>query len=217
MEMTTVLGLGVASDRLRLVAVRRRRVAWARAVDRVPGQSIREAVDAIIASAPIRRVARPRVNVAIGLAASQLRYVEGLPPVTETRDISEIVTQGSSRFLFQRGGPVIITGVRIAKPGAAWVGAVDELLTREVIEACSANGIGVALVLPTLVALSRGAAGNHVVWRDGGMIAEMTFAEHGVEDTRRRRARGTEEDLSRLTPVPELATVGDAACTYADA
>jgi hypothetical protein len=157
------------------------------------------------------------VNVAIGLAASQLRYVEGLPPVTESRVITEIVTRGSSRFLFQRGGPVIITGVRIAKPGAAWVGAVDESLTREVIEACRANGIGVTLVLPTLVALWRGAAGNHLVWRDGGVVAEMTFAAHGVEHARWRTARGNEEDLSRLTPGSELATLGDAAWTYADA
>ena len=217
MAVTTVYGLGVASDRVRIVAVARRKVVWAREVERVAGQSIQQAVIALISSAPLRRLPKPRVNVAIGPAASQLRYVEGLPPITDARVIGEIVQRGVARFLFQRGGPTVITGVRVTKPGAAWVGTVDETLAREVVGACGAAGIIVNLVLPAVAAVWRGAAGNHVVWRDGDIVAELRLTEQGLEHSRRRSVRGSGEEPLRPVPVAELASLGDAAWAYADA
>src|SRR5881296_3715873 len=87
-RMTTRIGLALARDAVRAVAVRRRRILWAAEAPLEPGAALDAAIRSLLAAAPVPRFPRPVLSAAIGPQASQVRLVAGLPDIQDSETLA---------------------------------------------------------------------------------------------------------------------------------
>ena len=207
----------MASERVCAVAVRDERILWAIEAERHPDEPLGAAIATLLTQAPLRRWPRPRVVVAIGPSEAQTKRLAGLPPLSDTRALAQLVREGVGRFFLKNRVPLVTSGVRLVEPGRVWAAAFEQLAVGEVESACRAARLAVRAVVPTAVVLGRALAGERATWRDGALSLELTFSSGTLIAVRRSAAvRETSADATP-TPVPALATLGARAMSFADA
>jgi hypothetical protein len=217
--MRHFVGIAIGAERIRAVVVRGGRVAAATEAGLDPGEPLSGAVAEILAGAPLPRVPRPRVVVAIGPALSQTRRLAGLPPLDDARAVAQLVREGAGRFFLRNGHPLVTTGVRIDAPGAAWCAALDDETVRQAAAGVRAAGLRADVFVPAVAALAHAVGDGHVGWRDGDAVAEVELAGGAVTSVRRVPAAAaphddTAEPLEVATP---LRVLGAEAWRFADA
>lgn len=185
---------------------------------------------------PIPGWLRPRVVVAIGPSAVQLKRLTGLPPLDEVAALELVVREGAGRFFLKNGVPLVTTAVQLVEPGTAWAAAFDAPVVDEMERACKAADLRLEAVVPAAIALvhavSLAAGRERLVWTDGAIRTELTFSGGHVESLRRLPSMGTREhsadfatngnasateDLGQPLPVEPLTKLGDRALAFADA
>jgi hypothetical protein len=185
---------------------------------------------------PIAGWLRPRVVVAIGPSAVQLKRLTGLPPLDDVAALEAMVREGAGRFFLKNGVPLITTAVRLVEPGTAWAAAFDATVVDEIERACRAAGLRLQAIAPAAAALAHAvrptASGERLVWTDGGVRTELTFSERRVESLRRLPSTSAHEhsadsstggnesvtlDVGQPPPIEALEKLGDRALTFADA
>ena len=119
------VGIAVADGRLRAVVVRGGRVTAATGAVLEPDEPLAGAVAELLAGAPVPRLPRPRLTVALGPSLAQTRRHTGLPPQNDARLVAQLVREGVGRFFLGNGRPLVTTGARIEDPGVAWCAALD--------------------------------------------------------------------------------------------
>lgn len=240
------IGIAVASDGVRVVAVERGIVRWATEVpwaatehaitsDRPHAETLADAITATLApalaSAP-RRVlrgamlglTRPVAIAAVGAGAAQLRRLSELPPFTDARLVARAVREGSGRFFLRNGVPLVTTSVQLVEPGSAWAGAVDEPVLAALAAACQRAGLRLRAVVPAPVAIARAVADGEIAWHDGATTMRVTAVGGRVTYVRRVPVRRDAAPVVALgtadlafPEVGSLASLGTDGRRYADA
>ncbi|WP_420127344.1 hypothetical protein [Longimicrobium sp.] len=214
--MTVSLGIAVGTDRIRAVALRAGRIVAATEAEVGAGDSLAAAVAELIAGVALPRFPRPRVVAALGPSLAQTRRIAGLPPLEDPRLVAQVVREGAGKFFLRNGVPLVTTGVRIVEPGTVWAAALDERAVRAVEAGCRTAGVRVDRFVPTVAVLGRGLGGEHLVWPDGGAVAEVRLREGELHSVRRVAAA----QVAGAPPpaaVPALAWLGEHGWRFADA
>ncbi len=213
--MSTVLGLAVTRDGIRAVAVRAGTIRWASEAPRAEGEPLAAGFVALLKTAPVRRWVRPRVSVAIGPSAVQTKRIMGLPPLTDSAALADLIKESAGRFFLRNGIPLVVGGVRPVAAGIAWSVAFDQPAIAEIEGACSAAGIRLRSIVPAVVALERALGDGCISWRDADAWVEVTITERRLAAVRRIAAPA--EPVSPSAVVPPLGALGDDAWRFADA
>jgi hypothetical protein len=218
--MKTRVGVAVAHDAVRAVAVRGGAAIWAAEAPRGQEEVLAATVGALLAEAPISRWRRPAVSVAIGPHASQVKVLTDLPPIAEPGMLAGLVRESASKFFLKNGVPLITTGARrVGDNGVTVAGAIDRPDVEAVRDACRARGWPLRHIAPTAVALPLALEDARFTWSDGRIVLEILREAEGLVSTRSRAARAVSEAsaLPSPTAVPGLAALGADALRYADA
>lgn len=214
--MSVSLGIAVGADRVRAVALNGGRIVAATEAQVGPGDSLSAALADLLAGAPLPRFPRPRVVVAFGPSLAQTRRIAGLPPLDDARMLAQVVREGAGKFFLRNGVPLATTGVRIVEPGTVWAAALDERAVRQVEAGCRAAGLRADRFVPAVAVLGRGLSADHVLWPDGGAVADVRM-EGGELRAVRRLAAAQAADAPAPAAVPALARLGEEGWRFADA
>ncbi|HEU4882496.1 MAG TPA: hypothetical protein VFT45_09635 [Longimicrobium sp.] len=214
--MTVTLGIAVGADRIRAVTLRAGRIVAATEAEVGAGDSLSAAVAELVAAVPLPRFPRPRVVVALGPSLAQTRRIAGLPPLEDAGLLAQVVREGAGKFFLRNGVPLVVTGVRVVEPGTVWAAALDERAVRAVEAGCRTAGVRVDRFVPAVAVLGRGLGGEHLLWPDGGAVAEVRLRGGELESVR-RLAAAQAPAVSPLAPVPALARLGEDGWRFADA
>ena len=218
--MRTRLGVAVAHDAVRAVAVRAGAAIWAAEAPRGQEDDLPTTVRSLLDEAPIARWRRPSVSVAIGPHASQVKLLTDLPPVADPRMLAGLVRESASAFFLKNGVPLITTGARrVGDNGVAVAGAIDRPYVEAVRDACRARGWPLRHVAPTAVALPLALEDTRFTWTDGKILLEIVREPEGLVSVRSRAACAVSEASPPTSPttVAGLAALGADALRYADA
>jgi len=218
--MRTRVGVAVAHDAVRAVAVRAGAAIWAAEAPRGQQDDLATTVRTLLDEAPIARWRRPSVSVAIGPHASQVKLLTDLPPLQDQRMLAGLVRESASAFFLKNGVPLITTGARrVGDNGVAMAGAIDRPYVEAVRDACRARGWPLRHVAPTAAALPLALEDARFTWSDGRIVLEIVRDGDRVVSTRTRAACAVSEAsaLPPPSPIPGLAALGADALRYADA
>ncbi len=211
------LGLGVSSMRVSAVVMDRERIIWAANHVRVEATPLRETIRALLAEYPgkgfAHRWARPRVTVAIGAAAAQLKRVSGISDAASSEGLPR---DHLSRFFLVNGVPVSPSGIRWVDAHTGWVAAVDAPVITEVRDGCRDGHWRLHGVVPTAVALERAVEESRFAVADGDIVTDISFAG-GRLDSARRIMRSGGADLRQPRLVSALRALGESGSVVADA
>lgn len=214
--MSVVLGLAIANDRVRAVAVRAERVVWFGEAELESHDRIADVVAKLLSAALRGRMRRPSVVVAIGPSFTQTRVIGGLPPMKDTTVLARIIREGTSRFFLQNGIPLVTGNVRVIEPGRVWASAFDEPVVNAAIAGCRAARFRVRAVVPTTAVLGAAFEVDQLLWGDGPVHAEIEIA-HGDVIAVRRRPHVLAEDHAYPSTREALSKIGVDAWRFADA
>jgi hypothetical protein len=214
--MSMIVGLGIAIDAVRAVGVEGVTPRWMLEVERGESEPLGDVLAVLFQRAPLPRWPRPRIVVAIGPAAAQVKRIAGLPPISDPAALAALVRECAGRFFLQNGTPLVATGVRLVEPGVAWAAAFEAPIIAAVEQACRAARVRVQAVVPSVVALHHAVEDERIVWHDGPVCAEISWA-NGALATARRLPADDRAVSSSITPVPRLATLGERSIRFADA
>ena len=211
------LGLGVSSMRVSAVVMDRERIIWAANHVREEATPLRETIRALLAEYPgkgfAHRWARPRVTVAIGAAAAQLKRVSGISDAASSEGLPR---DHLSRFFLVNGVPVSPSGIRWVDAHTGWVAAVDAPVITEVRDGCRDGHWRLHGVVPTAVALERAVEESRFAVADGDIVTDISFAG-GRLDSARRIMRSGGADLRQPRLVSALRALGESGSVVADA
>jgi hypothetical protein len=213
--MSASIGLVVASDELRAILVRDGTVCWAARSGRVLDSALSAQIKDLLAQAPVDRWRRPRVTGAVGPSASQVKRLQGLPPVEDPAALALIVSEGAGRFFLRNGIPLDTGGVRIVESGTAWAAAYERPMIAEIAAGCRAAGFRLRAVVPSVVALAAVATTESGSWDDGDVRVEFSAAAGTLASVRRVAADAPVMPLAAAPPA--LASLGADGWRFSDA
>ena len=257
------VGIGISARSVRAVGVSGDAIRWSIDLERNEGEPLSDTITALVDRSPIALTGggtgsrtlserrprmrgprgwqtggwlRPRVVVAIGPSAVQLKRLTGLPPLTDAAALEALVREGAGRFFLRNGVPLITTGVRLVKPGTVWAAAFEAPVVDEVERACRTADLRLQAMVPTATALahamSPASSGEIVVWTDGDVRTELTFSEGRVASVRRLPSERSNERFNersdacnvsgstgtgRPSPIGALEKLGERSLDFADA
>lgn len=214
--MSVRIGLAVAIDSVRMVAVRDEHILWAGESPVDVTTPLERAVEKLLAEIRLPRWPRPRVVAAIGPAQAQVKRLTGLPPVSDARVVARLVQESPGRFFLRNGIPLATTGVRVLGAGEAWGGALEDPVVRTIADICRRGRFSLRAIVPTVFVLGNSLEDARVVWRDGDVAAELSLSGRTLDGIRRLPI-GSESGDVALTPRPPLRALGDEAWRFADA
>lgn len=210
------IGIAVATDRVRAVGVRGRRILWSSEVEVLEVGGIAAAVDSMIAAAPMAHRFRPTARVALGPSFSQIKPLTGLPPLGSTTLLARLVAEGAPRF-FLAEGRSLLTGIRVLDTGEVWAAGVDLALVRDIEAVCRSHRLRLEGVVPVAVALAWATEAREYAWQDGQLRIVVRGSTDCLEEVRRYRV----DHGTALPPPPRvtqaLGSLGNDAWRYADA
>jgi hypothetical protein len=218
--MSVRIGIAIAADAVRGVAVQDGNVVWGGEVPADDTRPLAAAVSELLAAMPVRRWPPAPVVAAVGPARSQLRRLTGLPPVADDRTLTRLVGQSASRFFLRNGVPIVTTGVLRDGDGEAWGGAIEQPVVGELDAACRASGFRLAAVLPALAVLPNALEGDALTWCDGDVRADLTLVDGRLRTLRRSVVPAdamSAPDVEQPRAVTRLAETGADAWRFADA
>jgi hypothetical protein len=211
------IGLALARDAVRAVAIWRDRIVWAAEAPLEPGAALPATIASLLQPAPVRRFPRPIVSAAVGPHASQVRLVAGLPDVQDPMTLAAIIRQNVGAFFLKNGVPLLTTGTLPVRPGVALAGAIEEPCVAAVRELCSARRWRLRFIAPTPVALGGAFQDPSFTWTDGAVVVEVTQADGTIGSVRTRPVCAAEPAAIAPRLVSPLTVLGDGALRYADA
>lgn len=213
--MSLTIGIAVASDAVRAVAVKDGIVKWALRTERTEGGELAADLETLLRQAPVSRWSRPRVVAVVGPAGAQTKRLSGLPLLQDGGALAEIVRESSGRFFLRNGVPIITSGVRVDDEGT-WVAAFERPIVEAIKDTCARRKLRLSFVAPTLIVLSLATSQHTIRWRDGEVVAEATYGADGRLRAVKRAGDGA-ANAGDAHIVSALATLGADAWQFADA
>ncbi|MGH7334197.1 MAG: hypothetical protein ACREKS_15935 [Candidatus Rokuibacteriota bacterium] len=215
--MSTRVGLALAHDAVRAVALRQNRIVWAAEAPMAEGQPLEAIIRCLLAEAPVSPLPRPILSAAVGPHAAQVKLVTGLPDITDADTLAAIIREGVGSFFLKNGVPLITTGARAERAGAALAAALDLPSVEAIRKACRARGWRLGFIAPAAVVLPLALEDQCFAWADGRLVLEITCSERALGSVRTRLAGATDSVKPPTQPTPALATLGVRAVRFADA
>ena len=216
--MRTRLGVALARDAIRAVAIRRNRIVWAAETTVEPGIPLEAAISSLVARAPLPSFPNPVLCVAVGPHASQVRHVAGLPDVREANSTGAIIREHAASFFLKDGVPLITTGVQPTKEADALAAAIDQPYVDAVLGVCRAHHWELGFIAPSVVCLPRAFEDPSFVWVDDNFAVDVSHVDGAIQSVRTRPLCAVGPVVatpSRLAP--RLSVLGDNAARFADA
>lgn len=210
------LGIEIDSSSVRGVLVRHGQITKTVIVGLTDVESLDVALARVLDT--LRRTSwrKPRVFVAIGPAASQLRRLINLPAVGGARMLREMIRINAGRFFLKNGVPLLTSSVSLEETGCGWAAALEEPPVRAAAQACRSSHLRLELVAPSIIALRRSLEDEWLTAVDGEVVMRAHVAADGAIHELRRLAAATVEENGRSSaPVGALRSLGDAAVVYA--
>lgn len=160
--MTRALYLTVEQGTLRAELRIGKSVAWAGEAQFADAGELADAIAALVAEAPLRRVARTCVAVKPPLV--QFRTLNGLPPVSG-HALAALVANQSSRY-FRKNGKSLVTDAvwarggrrwrrRTRPPRAAYAAAIEAPWVEAILAGASAAGLPLPNIFPAVAVRAR--------------------------------------------------------------
>jgi hypothetical protein len=213
----TRIGIGIGTDRIRAVVVRRGRILFAIENVRDPDGPLSEAVEAMLARLPRHARSRPSLHVAFGPAASQIKRIDEIPAAVDAVALTGIIREGAASF-FLHNGQQLSTAAGLRSPeGVVWAAAFNTADIDAIRVASERARCRVRAMAPTAVALGHALRNPTIVWFDAPFVLEIERSDGWIRSVRRRRELDGAPLESDLLPVPELDHLGDHAARFADA
>lgn len=185
--MSARLGVSISSNAVRGVLVRAGRVVWSGRTTIGDKERVSAALERLLADSKLARAQRARVCLALGLAHSHVKGIEGLPPVRHTKLISRIVKESPDAFFVRVGGRTVVSDVEIRSDGSTWAAALDSGLIDEALAVLRRRNLRVTRVLPFAAAVSHVVPVGTWCLADDALEVELTTIERGIiQDCRRR-------------------------------
>jgi hypothetical protein len=209
--MTSRIGLGVGSDAVRAVLVRRDRIVWSYQTTIVELEGLRAAIVDTLRRVPRGRGRRRRLVAAVGPSLAQLKNVGGFPAASD-RILSDAVAANSGRFFLRNGVPLRVTRLRRDSTEHAWIAAVETPVVEAIEGACREVRIRYDGAFPTLSVLQHAlrptGSRQPVVWIDSDVASTAIYESGRLQGAVRRSRDGPEESQPAL--VKPLANLGNA-------
>jgi hypothetical protein len=181
------LGIEVTGTSVRSVLMRRTRIVWHGCVQLEAGESLGCGVERLLAMVPRGEIGRfaPRVVVAIGLAHSQLKQLDGLPAMKHRTMLSRVLRENSASFFLRTGARIVVSDVEHRVDGTNWAAAFDADVIEDVLAALRRRGIARPSIVPYAAALTPLLqSGSHQL-TEGDVVVRLTIAEGAVKMIRR--------------------------------
>lgn len=213
--MSLRFGLAVQHDALRLVALRGKRIAWSAETPREQHASLDEAVAVLLAGVRLPRWPRPRVSVAVGAPAAQVKIVGGLPAPSSMETLSAIVRENPATFFLRNGAPLRTARVMPLEPGTALAAAVEEPLFTALVGLGRERHWRLRMIVPLAAAVAPAITEPSFRWDDGDVTWEIV--REGAALTAVRSRIRSEAPAVFPTLVPTLAALGEEAIRFAPA
>lgn len=199
------LGIAITRTAVRAVLMRRARIVWHGEVDRIAGESMRASLERLLATVPMGRAFALRVTVAIGSSHSQLKQIEGLPSMKQTKHrplLSRIVRENSAAFFLRVGSRMVVSDVDRRADGTNRAAAFDADIVDELLATLKKRRIQRVSLLPHVAALAPLLpAGTHRLTEDD-IALEVTTADGGrIQHVRRFADRDASIQLEVLPAV----------------
>lgn len=209
------LGLAVASDAVRAVAVRDGAIRWALQTDRYPNGDLGSAIAELLRAATIPRWPKPRVVAVVGPSGVQTKRLTGLPPMQDGATLASIVRGSSGRFFLRNGIPITTSGLSPDDDGV-WGAAFESPIVETLDECCRKRGLQLRFVAPALLALPFATEQRSIFWNDGNVATEAGYLSNGRLCSVKRALSAAREGTNP-TVVPALGVLGEGAWLFADA
>jgi hypothetical protein len=201
------LGISVSADTVRAVLVSAGRVVWhsEATIDERTGTSA--ALDRLLSRVPRTRWRRTSVRVAIGLAHSHVKRIEGLPPARQTKLLDRIVSENAEALFLRVGTRTLTTRVERLADGSVLAAALDAAIVDDALAACRRRRLSPSVFLPHTAAVSHAIPAG--AWRisDSGRSVELTTVEGPILQDCRRGVGAASDALVPPVP-PPLTSIG---------
>jgi len=201
------LGISISADAVRAVLVRAGRVVWHAHAVIDEQEGVRPALDRLLSRVPRSRWGGTSVRVALGLAYSQVKRIEGLPAARQTKVLDRIVAENADAFFLRVGASTLPTRVERLGDGSIVAGALDSAIVEIVLAGLRRRRLSPRFFLPFGVAMSHAIPVG--LWRisDGGRSLELDTIEGG---TLRDCRHGDPAAGDAIAPpvAPALASIG---------
>jgi hypothetical protein len=208
-----VLGIEIASGALRAVLLHRGVMCWHGQLDPWDGESLPDALNRLLASAPRTRFGRWTTVVALGPSRSQLRRISGLPHTTDARLLERVIAGDPGAYFVRNGVPLLTSRVRAESAGIAWAAAVETSEAAAIVHGCRRAGLRLRAIVPAAAVLARLVGEGKHAWVDGRLIATVTASDGVITALRRRLSAG--ENESAGDPLSSLPAGFPATCARA--
>lgn len=168
--MSARIGLAVDDTCVRAALVRGHTVRWRHEVP-LDGGDLRSAVQRILHAAPRQRFARRRAAVLLGPAYSQLRRLEGLPPLPNRKLVTQLVRENTNAFFLHTAPSFAIPEIHVTGVGTRWGVALDRSAVDDAVAGAAAAGYAVVAI-----ATSRTAPWQQTI--DDAALAAASLTTH---------------------------------------
>ena len=210
--MTMRIGLYVGADWLACVAVARQGIVWHGGAERVRETPLEIQLAGLLRGAPVGRLMRPAVFVALGPALAHVKQLHELPPVAAPRVIRQLIQGTPSRFFLVGDGSPVVADPRRSADGW-WIAVTDATTIGAVQTACARRGLRLGGTRPAATLLHRALAaapsGARLNWVDGDVSLDIMCGEHGIASLRREPTRtggAAEMTIGLDAPLEQLGT-----------
>jgi len=184
--MSARLGVAVSSRGFAVVLVRGGRVRWRARLDR-DGAPVAPMLAALLASAPVKRRARVRVGVSLGVSYCQIKRVAGVSASMRADGAARLVRDNATSFFLRSSSRVVTTSTERGPGGGAWSAALDGGVLDEVIGALRTARFKPFAFLPEPLALALALPPGSHRTIDGGVVAEFSTTKRSTFTAFRRR------------------------------
>ncbi len=195
------LGIGVRRSELRAVLVHRGRVAGSEHVVVSSGESWADGLHRLLALVPLRGRRWTRTTVAIGLAHSQVRRIDGLPPTRHSSLLTRVVRESAASFFPRAGSRTLVSDVVVRADGSHWAAAVDADLVDQLGASLRAHGLTRVTIIPAIIALAARSDPGQRRFAEDGVAIEALVAEGGTVGHVRRLTDAVDSPTSGSAPV----------------
>jgi hypothetical protein len=190
------LGIGISSNSVRVVLVRRGQLRWAREAKLSDVKVLEVALTELLSCAPLRHFLKPSAFVALGPDAAWVKVLPAFPRLHTRALMLQALKTNAPRFFPQEDPPRLIATVDVDENECVWGVSVREDVLDAVLEACRKTRIRVRGFAPTVTVLGetlrKENSAHSIVWPDGAITTVVAFMPNGsLSSVRLRRESAT--------------------------
>ena len=127
------VGILVSSAAVRALVLQSGRVTWHGHSEIGEKERVAEALERVLSKLPRARVGRTTVRMAIGLAHSDVKRIDGLPRARHPKILNRLVRENADAFFLRLGARTVVADVELRPDGSTWAAAFDDTLVDEAL------------------------------------------------------------------------------------